>query len=249
VQADSHRFGPLPAGVYEVFAQAPLERRPGIQGNYQRITVGGDFNFKMVLYQVPELQFTFDGGADPNTIKVLARRRDLAGAAPAQTLKLTNRRIQLAAGPWDLAIAPDPAFYASSFSGPRYERPGDGRADVWNQIFVGAGGAGVRFTLSTSPGAVYGVVKAGGDPVAGAPVFLEPFDLEPSRRVTDPFVTVTDMRGQYRFTGLAPGNYRVLSSFEFQKPDSVTMTNAESKPVRVEQGHDTQQELELYGNR
>ena len=249
VQASNHRFGPLPAGQYEIFAQAPLERRAGIQGEYRRITLGGDFGIKMVLYQVPALQFTFEGAPDANSIQVLARRKDLAGEGPQQALKLTTNRVQLAAGPWELAVASNPGFYASAFSGPRYQRPADARADGWNEIFAGAGGPAVRFALSTSPGAVYGTVKSGSEPVAGAPVFLEPFDLEPSRRVTDPFVTVTDMHGQYRFTGLAPGVYRALSSFEFQRPDSAAMTNADAKPVRVQQGHDSQQDLELYGNR
>lgn len=163
-------------------------------------------------------------------------------------MKLTNNRVQLAAGPWELAVSPRPSFYAAAFAGPRYERPSDARADGWNAIFVGMGAPAVRFTLSTSPGAVAGTVRSGSDPVSGAPVFLEPFDLDPTRRVTDPFVTVTDLHGQYRFTGLAPGVYRVLSSFEYQKPDSTVMTAAGAVTVKVEQAHDSQQDLDLYGN-
>ena len=100
--------------------------------------------------------------------------------------------------------------------------------------------------FSSSPGALHGKVKTGGDPVAGAPVFLENSDLEPRKRVTDTFVTRTDMRGEYRFGDLAPGNYRVLSSFEYQMPDSQTMSNAGAKLLRVESGRDVQQDLDLY---
>ena len=107
----------------------------------------------------------------------------------------------------------------------------------------------MRFALSSNAGGVHGTVKSGSEPVAGAPVFLEPVDLEPRRRVTDTFVTRTDMHGQYRFTGLAPGKYRVLSSFEYQMPDSPTMSNAGAKPVRIDEGKDSQQDLDLHGTR
>ena len=71
-------------------------------------------------------------------------------------------------------------------------------------------------------------------------------DLEPQRRVTDTFVTRTDLHGQYQFTGLAPGNYRVLSSFEYQTPDSPTMSSARAIPIKVDEGHGVQQDLDLY---
>jgi hypothetical protein len=89
------------------------------------------------------------------------------------------------------------------------------------------------------------MVRSGGDPVAGVPVFLEPYDLEPARRITDPFVTRTDMNGQYRFTDLAPGNYRVLSSFDYRMPDSQTMSNAGAVSVKIDESADRQQDLDL----
>ena len=48
----------------------------------------------------------------------------------------TNNPVQLAAGPWEMAVAPTPSFYVSSFSGPRYQRPADGRADCWNEVLA-----------------------------------------------------------------------------------------------------------------
>jgi hypothetical protein len=247
VQASSHRFGPLPAGEYEVFSQAPLEHGPGIQGDYRRITVSRDGGVPpIVLHQESEVQFTFAGAADPGSIRVLARRKDLAGTGTTEVLKLSDNRVQLATGPWQLAIQPDPAFYASGFSGPLYQRPSDSRADGWNEIVIGRGSPAVRFALSSNPGGVHGTVKSGGEPVIGAPVFLEPVDLEPARRVTETFVTRTDIHGQYHFTGLAPGNYRVLSSFEYLTADSATMSAAGARPVKIENASDLQQDLDVY---
>ena len=247
VQGSLHSFGPMPPGQYELFSQAPLDRRPGLQGDYRRFSLGGNDRMRFVLHEEGDLRFTFEGApADASSVQVLVRRKDLAGSSAVEVLKLVNNRAHLASGPWQLAIQPDPRYYVSRFKGPGYESPSDLRADGWNEIVVGRGSPYVAFTLSLNPSAVHGTVKAGGKPVIGAPVFLEPFDLEPPRRVTETFTTRTDVHGQYRFTGLAPGNYRVLSSFEYQTADSATMSSAGARQVKVESGVDLQLDLDLY---
>jgi hypothetical protein len=77
-------------------------------------------------------------------------------------------------------------------------------------------------------------------------VFLEPTDLEPPRRVTSVYATLTDIHGQYCFDGLAPGHYRVLSSFEYQMPDSKTMVNAGAKELKIDEHSSVSQDLDLY---
>ena len=243
-QGTVHLFSSLPPGQYEIFAEAPISRYPGIQGYYDKVNLSQDKFVGVSLHQVPPLQVSFEGVSAPDSIQLLGRRKDLAGEGAPEFLKLVNGRVQLAAGPWELAIPPVPGFYVSGVSGPGF--PGGTRADGWNEIAVGSFSSGVRFTLASSPGAVYGRVKAGGDPISGAPVFLEPSDLEPRKRVTDTFVTRTDTRGEYRFSGLAPGYYRVLSSFEYQMPDSETMLGAGAKSLKVDAGREAQQDLDLY---
>jgi hypothetical protein len=209
--------------------------------------LGRDDRIRFVLHEEGDLRFTFAGApADASSIQVLVRRKDLAGSSKAEVLKLVNDRAHLASGPWQLAIQPNPRFYASGFKGPGYEPPSDLRADGWNDIVVGRGSPYVTFALSSNPSAVHGTVKSGGKPVIGAPVFLEPFDLEPPRRVTETFTTRSDVHGQYQFTGLAPGNYRVLSSFEYQTADSATMSSAGAGHVKVESAVDLQLDLDLY---
>jgi hypothetical protein len=247
VQGSPHVFGPMPAGYYELFSQAPLDRRPGLQGDYRKFSVGRDDGIRFVLHEEGELRFTFEGApADTSSIQVLARRKDLAGTGAVEVLKMVNNRAHLASGPWQIALQPNPRFYASGFKGPGYEPPSDLRADGWNDIVVGRGSPYVAFTLSSNPSAMHGTIKSGGKPVIGAPVFLEPFDLEPPRRVTETFTTRTDVHGQYQFTGLAPGNYRVLSSFEYQMPDSAAMSSAGARQVKVEHAVDVQLDLDLY---
>lgn len=253
VQSSVQRFGPLPAGQYELFLQAPLDNSPGFQGDYRKITLAQDANLRVVLHQENAIRFSFDGapgapgqGTSAGSVRVLARRNDLAGPGAAEVLSLTSDRIQLPSGPWQFAIQPNPAFYVSGFSGPRVPPPDGLRPDGWNDFVVGEGSGAVKFTLSPSPSGLHGTVKSGGTPVVGAPVFLEPTDLEPVRRVTDFLATRTDVQGNYYFTGLTPGNYRVLSSFEYLAVDSAIMSNAGAKQFEVEKGQSLQRDLELY---
>jgi hypothetical protein len=235
VQASSHTFGPVPAGSYELFVQAPLEGRPGLQEEYRRITLNRSDGIALVTRQVADTQINFRGDpVDVSTIHVLARRNDLAGPGEIQEVKLdANRKAHLGPGPWQLALQPDRGFYVTGFEGPGRQAPSL-HPEGWNDL-VAIGGS-VNFTLSSNPGSVRGTV---------APVFLEPVDLDPTQRIVQTFVTRADVRGQYRFTGLSPGNYRLMASFDFASADSEVMTVAGAKPVRV-QNADVEENLDLY---
>ncbi len=112
VQGNVHRFGPMPAGEYEVFSQAPLDKRPGFQGDYRKVNLNQDTTIKFVLHEEADVLFTFEGASvqsgNPGSIQVLARRKDLAGPGAEQVLKLENNRAHLSAGPWQLALAAGP---------------------------------------------------------------------------------------------------------------------------------------------
>jgi hypothetical protein len=90
------------------------------------------------------------------------------------------------------------------------------------------------------------VTNAAREPVAGVPVFLEPYDAERRLRLGELRIARTDVRGQFLFTGLPPGAYRIASTFEFQMPDAATMDAFGSLAVKVEEGVDLPRELLLY---
>jgi hypothetical protein len=185
---------------------------------------------------------------DPGTIQVLARRKDLSGDGKTETLKLSKGAAQLAPGRWDMALAPSPKYYAETFRGAEgMER---GHADGWNEVLLPSTQTAphlVTFRLSSSPGQLHGTVtNVGHDAVPGAPVYLEAYDVDARKRLIDIREARTDTRGQYQFYGLAPGNYRILSTFEFQAPDSPTMELAGPRTVKIEEGRDTPLDLDLY---
>jgi hypothetical protein len=247
------KFSPTAPGRYELYATAPGDRR-GALGAYMPLELERDrTDIRIGLRTNPLVQFLFQDiqgqPIDPGTVQVWARRKDLSGDGKAETLKLSRGAAQLAPGRWDMAIAPTPKYYAETFTGPGAEGMERGRADGWNEVLFSTQGASnlVTFRLSTSPGALHGTVTiAGHEAVPGAPVYLEAYDVDARKRLIDVREARTDIHGQYQFYGLAPGNYRILSTFEFQAPDSATMESAGPRTVKIEEGRDTPLDLDLY---
>jgi hypothetical protein len=176
-------------------------------------------------------------------VQLMARRKDLAGDSRAEALNPRQGHLTLMPGRWDLALAATAGYYVAKFVGGQGETAPPARADGWNEI-AADGALAVKFILSPNPGIVRGTVTSAGKPAAGAPVYLEAFDPETHRRLVDLRSMRTDLDGKYQFYGLPPGNYRVLSTFEYQAPDVAAMEPA--RPVKVEEARETAQDLELY---
>lgn len=242
-------FGSLPAGQYELYAEVPENPslRASFQAAYLLLNVPAP-PLDLSLQPVRETRFEFSPAipGDSSAIQIMARRKDLAGVHQQQALRLTNDRAMLGPGRWELLLTPPSGFYVSGFLGPWRGSGVRGRPDGWNEITVRENNTSVRFSLSSGPAALHGVVKAGADPVAGAPVYLEGYDVGTRQRATDLRTTRTDMRGVYRFEGLAPGTYRVLATFEYQMPDSAAMDLGGARPLKAEANSNLQMDLDLY---
>jgi hypothetical protein len=121
----------------------------------------------------------------------------------------------------------------------------DSRADGWNEAIITTY-ARFRFALSSGPCAIRGTVKSAGDPVPGVPVFLEGYDQTARTRIGELRTFRTDARGQYYFTDLAPGTYRILGTFEYLAPDLQTMDLAAASFLKVDEHGEITQDLDLY---
>jgi hypothetical protein len=254
--AGAFQFNPMPPGQYELYALSAgnSRYRMGAQAAYIPVALDRDRDMRIGLQSLPAVAFSFEDSkgqpiTDVRSIQVLTRKKDLSGDGKPESVKLGAGPIQLLPGRWDVAVAPTAAFYVSSIASPGSAGLDRAHPEGWNEIYLPGGSSAalaVRFTLSRSPGALHGAVKSAGEPAIGAPVFLEASDLPVNKRPIEMRVTRTDMRGQYHFYGLAPGAYRVLSSFDFQMPDPLDMTAANARTVRVEEGQELQAELDLY---
>jgi hypothetical protein len=105
----------------------------------------------------------------------------------------------------------------------------------------------ISVTLSHGLGSIHGIVQSAGKPATAAPVFIETWDPVTRQRLLDPRETRTDMNGRYRFDALPPGDYRVLSTFDYSSPPVQEFDARESRPLRIEAVMDAQLDLDLSG--
>jgi len=246
-------FESVGPGVYELYAQAPADRRGGgMQAAFLPLVVDREHtDARLRLGPLADVQILVEDTrgqpVDFTLFQVLARRKDLSGDGKPETLRPNRGHVPLHPGRWDLALNPTAGYYVAKFSVVQGENAGRGRADGWNEIAAAGGPFAVQFVLSPNPGVVRGAVTgANHEPVAGAPVYLEAYDLDARRRLADLRVVRTDMQGKYQFYGLPPGNYRILGTFEYQSPDSAALDAAGARTVKVEESRDVALDLELY---
>jgi hypothetical protein len=249
--SNAFQFHSKAPGPYEIYAEGQPDRR-GILGAYVPLALEHDMTgMRINLLPMASVFFDFQntqGGrlADTSALKVQVRRIDLAGEGVVEAMRLNNGAGALVQGRWQVMLAPSPSYVATDFRGPKGERPEGSRADGWNEITVN-NNCGVRFVLSDKPGSLNGLVTAGAhEPASGVPVFLEAYDEITHKRVVDLLSTRTDMRGKYSFVGLAPGTYRMVSTFEYQAPSTGDIDAMSPRVFRVEEGRDQQQDLDVW---
>jgi len=235
----SHRFANLPPGDYELIAESPAKPEPGdrILGGYQRVYLGANMDVTLILQNLCTV--TVSGAPDSAAGEIMLRPADLAGSGPAAELPVTHGAATVPAGRWEVMLQPPAGYYVSDVS------PLRGRPDGWQRV-TSPGYRSLNFTLSAGPSAIHGTVKNSDDLVPGALVYLEPYDPVADRRVAGLHVAYADMRGQYRFDDLAPGTYRILSTFEYLAPDTATMAAAGAAVVTVGAHSGLSRDLDLY---
>lgn len=156
---------------------------------------------------------------------LLIRRVDLDGATTPRVFRINELILP---GHYELMVQTGPKHYAQSlrvnYSGTVTKEDGWFGADFGNQIRL-------AITLSETPAAITGTVTANGKPVAGALVYLELFNPDAAEQRLQLWTARSDATGKYLFSGLTPGRYRLLSTFDFDPEDRFAMQNAQA--IRV----------------
>jgi len=244
-------FEQVAPGNYQLIAEADDLYGRGKLGAFQEIALENDKEMQVPLNSWRETEFRMQdekgNRLDPATAKITARRKDLDGGGRPEVLKLENSRAALGPGRWEMSVAPPAGYYAVQLaSGAGIPDAQSGRADGWNEVVL-HGFDAITIKLSSRPASIHGVVGGPGhDPAPGVPVYLEAFDKDTRKRLAELRTTRTDLRGHYRFNGLAPGLYRILGTFEYEKPDSDTMESAGARALTLSEATDTAQDLDLY---
>ena len=210
------RFPPAAPGKYELLA------RSSNAAAWVAVEImDRDREIRLNLEPVPQVAFEFQDGAgarvDAAGVMVLARRKELSGRGPVQYLQAAGGRVPLLPGRWEFSVAPNEAYYASGW--------------VESTVPADAPTPAIALKVGANPGTLHGLVAGESkEPVAGAPVYLEYEGEVRNGR--------TDVDGKYRFIGLAPGDYRVWSTF-------AAAGKERGRTVRIEAGSDAAEDLVL----
>ena len=213
----------IPPGPVELLAEGDV---PGQEcGSYAKVIADkdtGGIRIGCPLLYPPTVDWVGTKGK-----AILARRVDLDGTGPIRTLRTDQ---PLPPGFWELTAIAPPQFYLAAIR-PQFEREPSTRSDGWFGMLLG-NQARLQIILSNRPATVSGVVTTGGKPVAGASIYLEVFNPNLPEKRAQLFSVRSDPSGAYSFTQLAPGRYRVLSSFDFDPEDPFIMEKAEALTLR-----------------
>jgi hypothetical protein len=246
------RFEGLAPGEYELYVEA-RELPPGarIYGAYTKMTISRDTErFVLAAHEVRDTRFTFspDNGRGKPPGQLYGRRMDLAGVGEAQPIAIANGYATLFPGRWELLLTPEAGYYVAFFAGGVYSPARKRRPDGWNEVLIESF-ALLRYTLSGGGATIAGVVKQAGDPVVGAPVFLEAWDPATRTRLTELRRTYSGLHGEWSFETIPPGTYRVCSTFEYGNPDSAAFDLIGAESLQADPRSGITRDLELYGSR
>ena len=232
------RFGAVEPGSFALIATTA----DGSRAAYQKVTVfDADLDVTLDLAASPQL--TVDcrsqGGKrmDPRGISVFLRRSDLADDSSRIPC---NRGVQVAPGRWQLGVAAPPQLYVAAILDT--ERGSDAQ-----ELTLKPGAEReVTVLLGSSPGSLRGTIRLeDGEPVMGAPVFLNAYDDELRRRLGGVRRARADEAGVFRIPGLPPGTYEVISSYQISQPERAGWQRGLGRTVEVVEGEEAVLDLSL----
>ena len=243
-------FDELAPGRYELLAVG-REHQTEFASHRQILVERDSEELKVHLLPLAKfsLHFEAEAGNDlaPENVQALVRRKDLAGIS--STKEIPTAGGELLPGGWEIRISPSEEYYSVSITGRAVADKSRSWAGGWREIHVHpAERVTLRARLSSDPALLAGMVTQSQDPVIGAPVYLEAVDSH-GNSLGEVRTTRSDRNGQYRFSGLAPGKYQVLSSFEPRESEQSLMTLAPARILSLKEGSETRQDLELHVSR
>ncbi len=158
---------------------------------------------------------------------VLARRVDLDG--PGHEFPLDSGQ-SLSPGDWEFTVRTDATHYVVSIQNDTDTAPPP-ELDGWFELKIG-NAPHIQVTLSAKPASISGVVSSPTKSVVGAPVFLELVNPNAPELALQSWEVRADPLGKFIFNGLAPGTYRVVSSFEVEHDEPLARDKSATVTLR-----------------
>jgi len=171
-------------------------------------------------------------------VQLIARRLDLDGPGPEGVLPAGQ---SLTPGPLEFTVRPGPSHYLVSIQNDGDTSPPT-PVDGWFALDL-SNAPHLRVTLSANPASISGIVTSASQPIIGAPVFLELINPDSPELALQSWTGRADAQGNFSFTGLAPGTYRLMSSYEMTFDDPLARSKAAN--VALHEGDTVTEPLEM----
>lgn len=177
---------------------------------------------------------------DPAGFSVFLRLRDVFDPGSAERFQC-GETASLAPGHYEVAALNPPDFYIASISNARIgEDAYEFRLAPGQEMELG-------LTFSSQPARIEGtVLTPDGAPAIGAPVYLFSPSADLRVRLGGFRTAQTDQEGVFRFSGLPPGNYELVSTFAYQDP-AAEWRPGHGKRTSPSEGETAKIELRLGG--
>jgi hypothetical protein len=236
---ETYNFINLAPGFYELTAVYPDGSGSGFAE--RQIASNSSLPIQVVSANPVSIEINTPGSRIPRRlpIRISGRRDTLSGSEPAREISLPSA--MLAAGYWQFAAAVAPGQYVASIasgSGDIRRTRRAGRPSDWFPVYLEPlrGGEQIRIVVSERAAQLGGAVLQDGKAVAGMPVFLWPVKEETRRMLGGPRQVLSDVSGNYRFSGLPPGEYRLLASLDAREVDAELAEEAKAPAVLLTEG-------------
>ncbi|MBV8817186.1 MAG: carboxypeptidase regulatory-like domain-containing protein, partial [Acidobacteriaceae bacterium] len=216
---DQYRFDHLAPGYYEILATTLDGKAAGFSEMFL------DRDSEVGVVQVMQLSSTrvdvYRAGSSVRMppVTLIGRRQDLSETDSPREFKSPS--LMLAPGNWAFRAIPPAGLCVDSISTGSPRRPLQVEHDPdWYEVFIQQRGfVPIRVMLSDQCGQIRGQVLSEGKPSVAAPVFLWPLKESARRALSGPQQALTDTEGHFQFSGLPPGDYRLVASFDINEID------------------------------
>ena len=232
-------FGQLEPGTYTVLVDR--EAAGGNLAALEPVLMGeSDVRVGVEMKLAPRLRINCEAAAagriNRRGVSVFLRRKDSQDGATRVKCGMDS---PWNPGDWEVGVATPPGHFAAAILG---ASPSESAYEL--QLLPGSEQE-LSILLSDRPGRISGVVRVDGDAAVGAPVYLNAYDRELRSRAGGVRSTRTDGNGIYRFAGLPPGGYEVISSYQIRDAEGEGWPQGAGASVRVEEGEEVERHLRL----
>jgi len=228
----------LPPAFYEIYA----DYADGSGSGYTELSLDRDAQTIVQLHTTEQTLIDVVDATSRRTtrmpIKLFGRRDDRSGLEPRREIAVP--RGALAGGPWVLAAGVGPDQYVTSIVGGRLRAERVARRGIAPDgfsIFIEPSTTNrIAVFVSSNAAHLSGVALREGKPAPGMPVHLWPATETMRRILGGPKQLLTDVNGAFQFTGLPPGEYRVLPTMDVREISAQTVEESRAMSINLTEG-------------